>query len=180
MEKLLEKFEKSLKNELKKELKKDSVFEVPRVAKVVVSVGIGDYKEDKSAIDKILVEFARVVGQKPKINLSTKSVSAFKLRAGQPVGLTATLRGERAYDFINKLINIALPRVRDFRGLSPKSFDGHGNYTIGLKEYSIFPEVKYENISHLFGLEVNIKTTAKNDEQALSLLASLGFPFEKK
>jgi large subunit ribosomal protein L5 len=180
MEKLREKFEKELKAKLKESLGKRNEMEIPRLEKVVVSVGVGDLKETKESIDKVAAELAHIVGQKPKINLSRKAVSAFKLRIGQPIGLTVTLRGTRMYDFLNKLVNVALPRVRDFRGLPLKSFDGHGNYTVGIKEYPIFPEVHYENISILFGLQVNIKTTAKNDEDAKALLQSLGFPFEKK
>lgn len=180
MEKLRQKYENSIKADLKKSLGKKNIFEIPRIEKVVVSTGVGDFKEDKGTIDKIAAELSRITGQKAKINLSRKSVSAFKLRTGQPVGLTATLRGDRAYDFLNKLVSVALPRVRDFRGLSLKAFDGRGNYTAGIREYSIFPEVRYENISQNFGLQVNIKTTAKNDEDTKALLVALGFPFEKK
>ncbi|MEK9156058.1 MAG: 50S ribosomal protein L5 [Patescibacteria group bacterium] len=179
MEKLKEKFEKELKPRLMKELGKANVYEVPRVEKVVVSTGVGAVKEDKEMISRIAGEIARITGQQPKINQSRRSVSAFKLRTGQVVGLTVTLRGDRMYDFIAKLINVALPRVRDFRGTLLKSFDGRGNYSLGIREYSIFPEVRYENIPMMFGLEVNIKTTAKNSEEARALLTALGFPFEK-
>jgi large subunit ribosomal protein L5 len=180
MEKLRQKYENSIKLDLEKSLGKKNIFEIPRIEKVVVSTGVGDFKEDKGIIDKISAELTRITGQKAKVNLSRKSVSAFKLRTGQPVGLTVTLRGDRAYDFLNKLVSVALPRVRDFRGLSLKAFDGRGNYTAGIREYSIFPEVRYENISQNFGLQVNIKTTAKNDEDTKALLVALGFPFEKK
>jgi large subunit ribosomal protein L5 len=180
MEKLVEKYRKEIKTKLFTELNKKNIFDVPKIEKVVVSVGIGDYKEQKEVIEKISAEVSRVTGQKPKVNLSKKAVSAFKLRIGQPVGLTVTLRGSRMYDFIDKLVNLSLPRVRDFRGLSNSAFDGKGNYSIGIREYSIFPEIKYENIGMMFGFQINIKTNAKNDEEAKVLLTSLGFPFEKK
>ncbi len=180
MEKLIEKFNKSIKSELKKALNKKNDFQIPGIKKVVVSCGIGGYKEDKNAVEHISNEIARITGQKPKMNLSRKAVSAFKLRIGQPVGLTVTLRGERMYDFITKLVNIALPRVRDFRGISAKSFDNKGNYTLGIKDYAIFPEVKFEEITIPFGLEVAIRINAENREDAKMLLEKLGFPFKKE
>lgn len=179
MEKLIEKFNKTILKGVAEKTGIKNFMAIPRIEKVVVSVGIGDFKDDKNAIEKIVAEVAKITGQKPKINSSRKAVSAFKLRVGQPVGLTVTLRGERMFDFIDRLVNISLPRVRDFRGLKTSSFDGQGNYSIGLKDYSIFPEVKYEEISVNFGLEINIKTTAKNKEDAKELLVALGFPFEK-
>lgn len=180
MAKLSQKFNEEIQPTLKKELNIKNNFEIPKVEKVVVSVGIGAYKEDKNAIDKIISEFQKVVGQKPKINRSKKAVSAFKLRIGQVVGLTATLRGERMFDFINRFVNVALPRVRDFRGLNSESFDGQGNYTVGLKDYSIFPEIRYEDVTHPFGLEVNVKIKARSREEARLLLEKIGFPFSKK
>lgn len=179
MEKLSVIYKKEIAGALKKELNYSNNFEVPIIQKVVVSTGIGDFKEDKKAIEKIGEEFSRITGQKAKVNLSRKAVSAFKLRIGQPVGLTVTLRGERMYDFINRLVNVALPRVRDFRGLSLTSFDQQGNYSIGLKDYTIFPEVKYEEVTSPFGLEINIKIRAKAQEDAKLLLSKLGFPFKK-
>lgn len=180
MEKLIEKYNKNIVPELKKELNKKNVMEVPKLLKVVVSTGVGDFKEDDKAIEKIGVELSKLTGLKSKTNLSRKAVSSFKLRIGQPVGLTTTLRGERMYDFLDRLVNVAFPRVRDFRGLPLKSFDGQGNYSIGIKDYAIFPEIKYEDITHSFGLEINIRTNCKTDEDAKSLLVKLGFPFEKK
>ena len=179
MEKLVEKYNKEIKQNLMRELNKKNVFDIPRLEKVVVSVGIGDYKEQKEVIEKFAAELTRITGQKPKTNMSKKAVSAFKLRIGQPVGLTVTLRGARMFDFIDRLINLSLPRVRDFRGISKNAFDGNGNYSIGIREYSIFPEVRYENISTMFGLGISLKTSAKNKEEALALLTALGFPFEK-
>ena len=157
-----------------------NILEVPRLEKVVVSCGTGDFKDDDKMIAKIAGELAKITGLHPKTNLSRKAVSSFKLRIGQPVGLTTTLRGERMYDFVARLVSVALPRVRDFRGLPLSAFDGRGNYSIGIKEYAIFPEIKYEDVTHNFGFQVNIKTTAKNDGDAKRLLELLGFPFEKK
>lgn len=153
--------------------------QIPKVSKVVVSCGIGRIKEDKKAIETVASDLAAICGQKPKINLSKKSVSAFKLRENQPVGLTVTLRGKRMYDFLSRLTNIAMPRIRDFKGLSNKAFDGRGNYCVGMTEHVIMPEIKYDTINQSFGFQVNIRTTAKNDEQAKVLLVELGFPFEK-
>ncbi|MFA4996447.1 MAG: 50S ribosomal protein L5 [Patescibacteria group bacterium] len=180
MEKLVEKYNKVIIPELRKELSKKNIMEVPKLTKVVVSSGVGDFKEDDKAVAKISAELSKITGLKPKINRSRKAVSAFKLRIGQPVGLTATLRGEKMYDFLDRLVSVAFPRVRDFRGLSKKSFDGQGNYSIGIKDYSIFPEIKYEDVTTPFGFQVNIKTNCKNDEDARALLVKLGFPFEKK
>jgi len=180
MDKLITKFNKDISISLKKELSLKNQFLIPKLLKVVVSTGIGDYKEDDAAVKKITEELTKITGQKPRVNLSRKAVSAFKLRIGQPVGLTVTLRGEKMYDFIDRLINVALPRVRDFRGLSNKGFDGNGNYAIGIKEYMIFPEVKYEDATRPFGFQVNINTNVKNDNETRALLVGLGFPFEKK
>lgn len=179
MEKLIEKYNKSIIPELKKELSKKNIMQVPRLIKVVVSSGVGDFKEDDKAIEKISLELSKITGLHPKINRSRKAVSAFKLRIGQPVGITATLRGEKMYDFLDRLVGVALPRVRDFRGLLNKAFDGMGNYSIGIKDYSIFPEIKYEDVTTPFGFQVNIKTNCKNNEDSKALLVKLGFPFEK-
>lgn len=180
MEKLIVKFNKEITPALQKELSLKNKFLIPKIKKIVISTGIGDYKDDDAAVKKILDELTRIVGQKPRINMSRKAVSAFKLRIGQPVGLTVTLRGEKMYDFIDRLVNVALPRVRDFRGLPNKGFDGQGNYTLGIKEYMIFPEVKYEDATRPFGFQININTNVKKDSDTRALLVSLGFPFEKK
>ncbi|MEI8143532.1 MAG: 50S ribosomal protein L5 [Candidatus Berkelbacteria bacterium] len=180
METLKERFHKTIKQALKKSLNKKNISEVPEIEKVVISSGIGDWKDSKDTIEKISVEIAKLTGQKPKINMSKTSVSAFKLRENQPVGMTVTLRGDRKYDFIDRLTNVAIPRIRDFRGLSEKSFDEHGNYSLGIKDYSIFPEIKYEDIPVNFGLQVNIKIRSKSKEDATALLKELGFPFVKK
>jgi len=180
MEKLIVKFNKEISTALRKELSIKNKFLTPGLEKIVVSTGIGDYKDDDAAVKKITEELTRITGQKPRLNLSRKAVSSFKLRIGQPVGLTVTLRDERMFDFIDRLVNVALPRVRDFRGLPLKGFDGLGNYSVGIKEYMIFPEVKYEDATRPFGFQINIKTNVKKDDQAKALLIGLGFPFEKK
>jgi len=180
MDKLIEKYKKSIVGELQKQLEYKNVNQVPKLEKIVISAGVGDFKEDKGAIEKIAGEITKITGQKPKINLSTKAVSAFKLRIGQPVGITSTIRGKRMYDFLEKLINIALPRVRDFKGTSVKAFDGNGNYSIGIRDHTIFPEIKYEEAAQPFGLQINIKTTAKNNKDAKALLDLIGIPFEKR
>lgn len=180
MEKLINRYNKEIKDYLKKELNLKNVFEIPKMEKIVISAGIGQFKDDDKMVAKIASEMSKITGLKAKTNLSRKAVSAFKLRIGQPVGITTTLRGERMYDFIDRLVNVALPRVRDFHGLSLTAFDGKGNYTVGIKEYAIFPEIKYEDVTQNFGFQINIKTTAKNNEAAKKLLDALGFPFEKK
>ncbi|MCX6808738.1 MAG: 50S ribosomal protein L5 [Candidatus Berkelbacteria bacterium] len=180
MENLAKNFKETIIPTLKKELNYKNDFELPMVEKVVVSVGIGDYKDDKNAIAHIVDEISRITGRKAKTNLSRKAVSAFKLRIGQTVGLTTTLRGQIMYDFITKLVNIALPRVRDFRGLPTTSFDQQGNYTVGIKDYTIFPEIKFEEVKEPFGLEVNLKIRAKSPADAKLLLQHLGFPFKKE
>lgn len=179
MEKLGKIYQDKITPELKKELGYSNIFEVPKITKIVVSAGVGDFKDDKNQIELISNEIAMITGAKPKINLSRKAVSAFKLRIGQPVGITTTLRGERMYDFLSKLINVTLPRIRDFHGISAESFDGQGNYSLGIKDYSIFPEVKFEEIKTVFGLEVNIRIRAKKKDDAKLLLTKIGFPFMK-
>lgn len=180
MEKIYEKYNKIIRPALQKELGKKNVFEIPAINKVVVSAGIGEFKDDDAAVKKVSGVLARIVGLTPKITHSRKAVSSFKLRIGQPVGLTSTLRGELMYDFIDRFINIALPRVRDFRGLSLKAFDGRGNYCVGVKDCSMFPEFMHDEAIKNFGFQINFQTSAKNNEDALALFKALGFPFEKK
>lgn len=180
MDALKEKFNSKIRPELKVSLGFTSIERTPKIVKVVVSSGVGKFKEDAKAIEKVLNDLALICGQKPKINNSRKAVSAFKLRIGQPVGLTTTLRGVKMYDFISRLTNVALPRVRDFKGLSKKGFDGQGNYSLGIIEHTIMPEIKFENVTENFGLQVNINTTAQNNAECEALLTALGFPFEKQ
>lgn len=153
---------------------------VPKVEKVVVNVGVGKSLKDPKMLEAIVDDLKRITGQAPVKTLAKKSISGFKIREGQVVGLMVTLRGSRMYDFLEKLVHVALPRVRDFRGLDPKKFDGHGNYNIGLREQIVFPETTREHFEYSFGFEVNIQTDTDDDKQALALLKSLGFPFMKE
>jgi large subunit ribosomal protein L5 len=163
-----------------KEFDYANTMEVPRVAKVVVNIGIGEAKDNDKALDAAVGDVVTITGQKPALIKARKSVAAFKLRAGQPVGIKATLRGRRMWFFLDKLLNVALPRIRDFRGVSPEGFDGRGNYSLGLREQVIFPEIDYDKIDKLRGLEVSIVTTARTDDEARSLLTRLGMPFRKR
>ncbi|OGB74444.1 50S ribosomal protein L5 [candidate division Kazan bacterium RBG_13_50_9] len=163
--------------ELKKELGLKSLEAVPRISRVSVSVGAGHAVGDPNYIEQVSRELALITGQKPIIRKAKKSIAGFKLREGTPVGLLVTLRGKRMYDFLNKLVNVALPRVRDFQGISAKSFDGHGNYTLGIGEHVVFPEVVLDNVEKTFGLSVVIGTTAQSDAVAKQLLEKLNFPF---
>jgi large subunit ribosomal protein L5 len=164
---------------LKQEFNYSNVMQIPKVEKVVVNMGVGDAVQNAKALDVAVGDLTTIVGQKPVITKAKKSVSAFKIRKGMPIGTKVTLRGERMYDFLEKVINVALPRVRDFRGVSPKAFDGRGNYTLGIKEQVIFPEIEYDKVEKIRGMDIVIVTTAKTDEEAKSLLAHLGMPFAR-
>lgn len=166
--------------QLKGTLNLSNDFAVPKIEKVVINAGVGKTLKDAKLLDSIIDNLKKITGQAPVKTLAKKSVSGFKIRQNQVVGLMVTLRGKRMYDFLEKLIKAALPRVRDFRGLNPKSFDGKGNYNIGFKEQIVFPETAGEHSDQTFGLEVNIKTNAGDDRKALALLKSLGFPFHKE
>ena len=166
--------------QLTKEFDYDNTMEVPRVAKVVVNIGIGEAKDNDKALDAAVGDVVIITGQKPALIKARKSVAAFKLRAGQTVGIKATLRGRRMWYFLDKLLNVALPRIRDFRGVNPEGFDGRGNYSLGLREQVVFPEIDYDKIDKLRGLEVSIVTTARTDDEARSLLTRLGMPFRKR
>jgi large subunit ribosomal protein L5 len=166
--------------QLTKEFEYDNVMGVPRIAKVIVNVGIGEAKDNDKALDAAVGDMVTITGQKPALIKARKSVAAFKLRAGQTVGIKATLRGRRMWYFLDKLLNVALPRIRDFRGVSPEGFDGRGNYSLGLREQVVFPEIDYDKIDKLRGLEVSIVTTARTDDEARSLLTRLGMPFRKR
>jgi len=152
-------------------------MEVPRLVKVVINMGVGDATQDAKAIDAAVEDLTQIAGQKPVVTRAKKSIAAFKVRAGMPVGCKVTLRGRRMYEFLDKLFNIALPRIRDFRGVSPRSFDGRGNYSLGLREQLIFPEINYDKIDKVRGMDVVIVTSAKTDEEAFELLKLLGMPF---
>ena len=167
-----------LKTKIKTDLKIENDFAIPKVSKVLVNVGAGDAAGNKKIMEKIVEEIATITGQKPVITLARKSIAAFKLRKGMPIGVKVTLRGEKMYDFLEKFIKIVLPRIRDFRGISAKSFDGKGNLNIGLTEQTLFPEIEYDKIDRLRGLEVTIVTSAKTNEEGKKLLELLGIPFK--
>jgi large subunit ribosomal protein L5 len=154
-----------------------NLMEVPKIEKIVLNMGVGEATQDKKKVDKAAEEMALIAGQKPVVTKAKKSVATFKLREGMPIGCKVTLRRERMYEFLDRLITVALPRVRDFRGLNPKSFDGRGNYAMGLKEQIIFPEINYDKIDSVRGMDVIITTTAKTDAEARALLKAFGFPF---
>jgi len=175
---LKDKFE-SVREDLKNELQLKSISAVPQISKVVVNVGVGRALQDSKLLDLVVDELKHITGQVPIVTRARKSVAGFKLREGNVIGVKVTLRGKRMYDFLDRLISVALPRVRDFRGLSHKGFDGHGNYTLGLKEHLVFPEIVFENVDKVFGLEITIVTTAKDDKASFELLDKLGFPFVK-
>jgi large subunit ribosomal protein L5 len=174
-----EQYQKEAVPALKKQFGYKNDLQVPRLAKVVVNMGLGEATANAKVIDNGVKELITVTGQKPIVNRARKSIATFKVRQGMPVGASVTLRGARMYDFLAKLIHVALPRIRDFRGLSPKSFDGRGNYSVGIREQLIFPEINYENIDAIRGLDIAIVTTARTDQEAQALLAALGMPFRR-
>lgn len=164
---------------LMEKFKYDNIMQVPRLDKVVINMGVGEAKEDAKVLDHAIEEMTLISGQKPVITRAKKSVANFKIREGMPVGCKVTLRGERMYDFLYKVMNIALPRIRDFRGVSPKSFDGRGNYTLGMQNQTVFPEILLDKIDKVRGMDIVVATTAKTDEEARELLGLLGMPFRK-
>lgn len=179
MSSLKETYKSELVPKLMSELDLDNLHEVPGLIKVTVNIGINDAVTNSKAIDAVLNELTRITGQKPVITRAKKSIAGFKIREGMPIGVAVTLRGQKMYDFISKLSNIVLPRIRDFRGLNEKSFDGAGNYNIGLKDQLVFPEINYDDVQRLRGMNITIVTSAKKDIYALALLKQLGFPFRK-
>lgn len=179
MARLKEFYQSELAERLKKELQLKNVMEVPRVEKVVINMGLGEAIQNIKVLESAVEELGRITGQKAVVTKAKKSIAAFKLREGMPIGCMVTLRRERAYEFLDRLINISLPRVRDFKGVSSKAFDGRGNYTLGIREQLIFPEIDIEKIDKVKGLNVTIVTTARNDEEGRALLAGLGMPFRK-
>jgi large subunit ribosomal protein L5 len=163
--------------QLKDDLGFDSIMEVPRLEKITLNMGVGDAKTDAKALDAAIEELTTIAGQRAQVRRARKSIAAFKLREGMPVGAKVTLRGDRMYEFLDRLVSVALPRIRDFRGLSPSSFDGRGNFSLGVREQVIFPEIDYDKVASVRGFDVTITTTAKTDEHALALLTALGLPF---
>jgi large subunit ribosomal protein L5 len=174
---LRERFEKEVAPSLMKEFELKNPMAVPRIDKVVVNMGVGEATQNAKVLDPAVAELQQIAGQKPVITKAKKSIAAFKVREGMPIGAMVTLRGDRMYEFLDRLINVALPRVRDFRGVSTKSFDGRGNYTLGLRDQLIFPEIDYAKVDKLKGMNVTIVTTARTDDQARALLKGLGMPF---
>jgi large subunit ribosomal protein L5 len=173
-------YERELRPRLKEELGLSSAMEVPRVEKITLNMGVGEAKTDAKMLDSAVEELTTIAGQRAQVRRARKSIAAFKLREGMPVGARVTLRGARMYEFLDRLVSIALPRIRDFRGLSPDSFDGRGNYSLGIREQIIFPEIDYDEIASVRGLDVAITTSAKDDEQAHALLRALGLPFAER
>lgn len=180
MNRIHEKYTKTIIHELKKEFNFSNNLQVPKVTKVVINVGIGETLGKQNMMEKVIENLKIITGQKPMVNIAKKSIAGFKIREGDKVGVSVTLRGERMYDFIDRLITIVIPRLRDFRGLNDNSFDGNGNFCTGIKEHTIFPEIPYDDVEFVHGLQINISTNAKNDHVARSLLIHLGFPFKKE
>jgi len=177
---LKERYQKEIVPALQKSLGLDNVMEVPRLKKITLNIGIGKAMTEPKALDGAVQDLTVISGQKPVVTKARKSIANFKLREGVAIGVKVTLRGDRMWAFFDRLVNLALPRVRDFRGISPNSFDGRGNYTLGLNEQLVFPEIQYDSIESVRGLEVSIGTTAKNDEQGRALLQALGMPFRRE
>jgi large subunit ribosomal protein L5 len=178
MTRLQEKYKKEVVPALREKLGDKNNLAMPRIEKVIVNTGIGKFASDEKAVEEIVKDLNFITGQKPVFTLAKKAIAGFKIRQGLKVGLVATLRGRRAFDFIERLISLSLPRSRDFRGIDEKSIDQHGNLNIGIKEQIIFPEISHENIRHIFGMQVTIKTTAKNHQEGLRLFKLLGFPIK--
>jgi large subunit ribosomal protein L5 len=174
---LKEQYERDVRDRLKDELGLSSVMQVPRITKITLNMGVGEAKTEAKALDSAMEELATIAGQKPHVRRARKSIAGFKVREGMPVGTRVTLRGARMWEFLDRLVSIALPRIRDFRGLDPGSFDGRGNFSLGIREQIIFPEINYDDIQQVRGLDVAITTTAETNEQAEALLRALGLPF---
>ena len=179
MNRLKERFVSEITPSLMEKFNYDSVMEVPKVEKIVINMGVGDAVSNAKNLDKAVEELALISGQKPIITKAKKSIAGFRLREGMPIGAKVTLRGERMYEFLDKLVSVSLPRVRDFHGVSKKSFDGRGNFTLGVKEQLIFPEVDYDLVDKVRGMDIVVVTTAKTDEESRELLTQLGMPFQK-
>ncbi|AWX14117.1 50S ribosomal protein L5 [Mergibacter septicus] len=179
MAKLHDYYREQVVNELKAKFNYSSVMQVPRIEKITLNMGVGEALTDKKLLDNAVADLAAISGQKPLVTKARKAVAGFKIRQGYPIGCKVTLRGERMWEFLERLISIAVPRVRDFRGLNPKSFDGRGNYSMGVREQIIFPEIDYDKVDRIRGLDITITTTAKSDEEGRALLAAFNFPFRK-
>jgi large subunit ribosomal protein L5 len=180
MARLREKYTKEVKPALVKKFGYKSVMQAPHLEKMVVNMGLGEGTQDPKLVEAAAKDLGTITGQKPSIRKAKKSIATFKLRAGVPIGAMVTLRGNMMYEFFDRLVNVAIPRIRDFRGVPTRSFDGRGNYTLGVKEQIIFPEINYDKIVKVFGMDITIVTTAKTDEEAKELLRLLGMPFQQK
>ena len=177
MPRLKERYETELRSQLKNDLGFGSLMRVPRISKITLNMGVGDAKVEAKALDGAIEELTTIAGQRAQVRIARKSIAGFKLREGMPIGARVTLRGDRMWEFLDRLVSIALPRIRDFRGLDPESFDGRGNYSIGIREQIIFPEIDYDQVPAIRGLDVAITTSAKTDEGGRALLGALGLPF---
>ena len=177
---LKDRYHAEIHAQLQQELGLDNPMRVPRFEKIVVNMGVGEAVADGKLIDGAVAELTVITGQKPKVNRARKSIANFKLRAGQPIGVSVTMRGDRMWEFFDRLVSISIPRIRDFRGLNPKSFDGNGNYTFGVTEQLIFPEIDYDKVGKVRGMDITICTTAEDDEGARALLTAFGFPFRRQ
>ena len=177
---LKERYDTAVRDELRKQFSYGNVMQIPKVEKIVLNIGMGEAIGNAKAMDAAAGDLAKITGQRPIVTKSKKAISNFRLRIGMPIGLKVTLRGERMWHFLEKLVTVALPRIRDFQGVPDKSFDGRGNYSLGLKEQLVFPEIEYDKIDRLRGMEITIVTTAKTDEEARALLRGLGMPFQQQ
>ncbi|MCP5274353.1 MAG: 50S ribosomal protein L5 [Burkholderiales bacterium] len=178
MSRLQELYKTSIANQLTEKFGYQSIMQVPRISKITLNMGVGEATADKKVIDNAVSDLKKIAGQQPVVTRARKSIASFKVREGYPIGCMVTLRGVRMYEFLDRLISVAIPRIRDFRGISSKSFDGRGNYNLGIKEQIIFPEIDYDKIDALRGLNISINTTANNDEEAKALLSAFNFPFK--
>lgn len=179
MNRLKEIYREEIAPALFEELSLENVMQIPKIEKIVLNIGVGEALDDPKALDAAVRDLTTITGQRPVVTKAKKSIANFKLREGRVIGTKVTLRGDRMWAFLDRLVNVALPRVRDFRGISPDSFDGRGNYTLGLKEQLIFPEINYDDVDKVRGMEITIVTTAENDDQARALLTKVGMPFKK-
>jgi large subunit ribosomal protein L5 len=177
---LKERYEQEIRPQLQQRFNYSSIMQVPRIEKITLNMGVGETKQDSNMLDAAQEQLATIAGQQPSVRRARKSIAAFKLREGMPVGVSVTLRRARMYEFLDRLMSVAIPRIRDFRGLSPRSFDGRGNYSIGVREQIIFPEIDYDAIDQVRGLDVTITTSAATDEEAYALLRELGMPFSRE
>jgi large subunit ribosomal protein L5 len=179
MSRLYENYKNTVKTALKEELGLSNIMMVPRLEKIVINSGVGEATQDIKILDKVMAELATVSGQQPAIRRAKKSIAAFRLREGMPVGATVTLRGQRMYEFMDRLVAIVMPRIKDFRGVSPRSFDGRGNYTVAIKDQLVFPEINYNKVDRVKGMSITFVTSAKTDDMGRALLKALGMPFRQ-